>query len=311
MKFKNFSLKSENKFSETEITENFYEIGKWFGDRIGFPRVGVVSKTIEMIKDTYEFLKTIVEENRITVEIQVKNPETDLEDVLKELSIELGIAKQQIKISPNPKMYGNYVIRVFTQSRVLFRKLEEKSKTIYNMKPEIMAKFLAGFADAEMTVEKRTSVLAFSMTSKTPENANKIKSMLESVLSGKISIRSAGTDELKIQVPNILIRQFNEKIGKYMRNKNKSKRIIELLNNDYFLPKDIEILELVKNNPMCTSSDLSKKLNIHIDSTRRILRLLSKQGIIKRFGRGIYGTPYRFFCDSSCDNNLRRRLGSS
>ncbi|MBL7169471.1 MAG: MarR family transcriptional regulator [Candidatus Aenigmarchaeota archaeon] len=299
MKFKNFSSRTENKFSETELSEiqNYYEIGKWTGDRIGFPRVGIVNKSVELIADTYKFLRRNVSISRINVEIQCKNSEIELNGVLKEISEKLEIPKSKIKIVINPGMYGEYVIRVFTQSRTIFRKLEQEFRNISRKTTENMAKFIAGYADAEMTVEKRNVILTFSISSKNHKEANKIRNILKIVLGGKITIRTAGKDELKIHVPNNLISNFKEKIGKYMKHVEKVNRLNEILNNNFLLPQDKILLNFIKHNKDCTAREISNKLKMHPDSARRILRLFTKQGIINRYGLGVFGNPYRYKID--------------
>lgn len=288
MKIKNFQKVSGFNF------QNFYEIGKWSGDRIGFPRVGIVNISLELISDTYKYLQRLVDNKRITVEIQCKNKNIEIKEIINKLSKRLEIPKKIIKISYNPGMYGNFVMRVYTQSRVLYRWFQKQANEVSRKSKENIAKFIAGYADAEMTVEKRNVILTFSISRKHLREAKEIRKMLEKVLSGKITIRTAGKDEIKIHIPTNSLKEFNQKIAIYMKHKQKTERLIEVLNGNYLLPQDKEFLEFIKTNPNCTSKDLTNKFNIHPDSCRKLLRLFTKQGIITRCGCGHYMSPYRY-----------------
>jgi len=274
--------------------QNFYEVGKWFGDRIGFPRVGIVNTSIELISDTYNYLKKLVENNRITVEIQCRSKEIETKEIINKLSEKLEIPKKSIKISYNPGMYGDYVMRVYTQSRVLYRKLQKQAKEVSCKSKESIAKFIAGYADAEMTVEKRNVILTFSVSRKHLKEAKEIKKMLEKILSDKIILRTAGKDEMKIHVPTNSMKEFKQKIAIYMRHKEKKERLIEVLSGNYILPQDREIIVFIKENSGCTSRIISEKFKMHNDSARRLLRLFSKQKIVKRYGKGTYLDPYKY-----------------
>ncbi len=255
---------------------NFYEIGKWQGDRIGFPRVGLVNKDAELIKDTFEFLKSLVEEEKITVEIQKRNSDIDIEVEKQRLSEKLKIPIQEILITDNRHMRGNYIFRVFTQSRILFKNFQEIADKIDKNSNEEIAQFLAGFADAEATIDTRNQIISFSISNKKLPEADKIKMLLEKVLKTSIRVRTAGKIELKIEISRNDFDKFKTIIGKFMKHPEKLQR----LENNFVSQKDKKYLETIKLNPNINARDLAKQFNIHEDSARRILRQFKRQNLI-------------------------------
>ncbi|MBL7160103.1 MAG: hypothetical protein ISS95_00910 [Candidatus Aenigmarchaeota archaeon] len=257
--------------------KNFYEIGKWQGDRVGFPRVGLVNKERILIKDTYEFLKQLVNLKRISIEIQRRYPEYDVSEMKNKLSELLRIKSNGILVTTNKHMRGKYVYRVFTQSRKLFRDFQQISDNMLLAKPNQIAQYLAGFADAEATVDNRNNIISFSISRKKRVESENIKKMLEIVLMEPVKMRTAGRIELKIEIPRNLVKLFKNKIGKFMKHPEKIKRF-----NGNFIPeKDKKILYFIKNNPNCTAKLIAGNFKIHVDSARRILRFFRKQKLVK------------------------------
>lgn len=256
--------------------KNFYEIGKWQGDRIGFPRVGLVNKETKLIKDNFEFLKSIVNEERITVEIQRRSCEINIENEKQRLSESLKIPTQEILITDNKHIKGNYIFRVFTQSRVLFREFQEIANNIDKNSDEEIAQFLAGFADAEATIDTRNQIISFSISNKKPKEAEKIKALLQKILKTSIRIRTAGKIELKIEISRNDFDKFKSNIGKFMKHTEKLQR----LKNNFVSQKDKKYLEFIKSNHNTEAKKLAYQFNIHEDSARRILRQFRRQNLI-------------------------------
>lgn len=255
---------------------HFYEIGKWQGDRIGFPRVGLVNKEVKLIKDNFEFLKSIVNEERITAEIQRRSCEINIENEKQRLSESLKIPTQEILVTDNKHIKGNYIFRVFTQSRVLFREFQETADNIYKNSNEEIAQFLAGLADAEATIDTRNQIISFSLSNKKPKEAEKIKALLEKVLKISARIRTAGKIELKIEISRNDFDKFKSNIGKSMKHPEKLQR----LENNFVSQKDKKYLEFIKSNPNIEAKNLANQFNIHEDSARRFLRQFRRQSLI-------------------------------
>jgi len=256
------------------MEKNFYEVGKWYGDRVGFPRVGLVNKEAVLIKDSFEFLKLLVDRKRIKIEIQRRNSRIDVKEQIQILSQELEIKPREIYVVDNKHMKGDYAFRVFTQSRVIFRELQQLSETPQNYSDEVVAQFLAGLADAEATVDMRNNIVSFSISNKKAQDAEKIRLLLEKILRLPIKIRTAGKIELKIETPKYIFDIFRDRIGKFMKHPEKLKR----LEGKFISKKDASYLNFFKtnNNPKI----MAEKFKIHEDSARRIIRQFRKQNLI-------------------------------
>jgi len=252
-----------------------YEIGKWQGDRVGFPRVGLVNKEIKLIKDTYEFLKTLVDTNRITIEIQRKNSKISVHKNKKNLAKNLGVKEDKISIKNNSYMKGRYIFRVFTQSRVLFKKFQQFSNNIKYLNKKQIAQFLAGYADAEATIDRRNQLVSFSISNKKPNEAKFIKQLLECLLTN-IKIRKAGKLELKIEVGKKSLKNFNRKIAVFMKHPEKLNKI----KGGFISERDRKYLKFIKKQEKCTPKILAQKFNIHDDSARRIFRMFKREKLL-------------------------------
>ncbi len=255
---------------------NFYELGKWYGDRVGFPRVGLVNKQAGLIVDSFEFLKTLVDRKRITMEIQRRNSEIDIQSQLEILSKLAGISPKEILITTNKHMKGDYIFRVFTQSRVIFRKFDAEVLEVKKSKNMEIAQFLAGVADAEATIDTRNQIVSYSISNKKREEAEMLKNLLEKVLCSDVKIRTAGKLELKLDIHRKDFYNFKEKVGRFMKHNEKIKR----LSNNFVSDRDKIYLQFIELSKNADAKSLSEKFRIHEDSARRILRQFKRQNFI-------------------------------
>ena len=81
---------------------------------------------------------------------------------------------------------------------------------------------------------------------------------------------------MKVEIPSIGVKVFNENIGKFMKHPEKLNKI----NGTFISNSDKEILNFIKENSIFRAKELANHLRIHDDSARRILRSFRRQGLI-------------------------------
>lgn len=236
---------------------DYYELGKWLGDRRGFPRAGIVNTELALIKDTASFLER--EFN--------KKP----------------IFKVTTK-ADNPKMFGEKVYETFIVSSEACRVLEQQ---VTSLKPSSLAEnellaFLAGFIDAEGTIDLKNKQIVISIGKKSTSTKDLIKEIIENI--GWSARIWECEQEWKVSIKE------NKKMLNSLEKFIKHPKKINLLQGQ--IPDvDKKYLEFIKSRKEVTARKLSVKFNIHIDSARRILRFFSRLGIVERTNENI---PYQF-----------------
>ena len=224
---------------------DFYELGKWLGDRRGFPRVGIINTELTLVLDTAKFLEKEFGQKPIVNTVTQKE---------------------------NPTMLGKLAYETFIVSSKFHRDLENQVANLKpeNMKQEDLLAFLAGFIDAEGTVDLKNQQLVISIGKQNKSNLNLIKYMILAI-GWQPRIWNC-EKEWKISL------KWHEELNSLcLRHPDKISRM-----NNGCPTKDFKYINFIQQNKIVTAQDLANNFSIHIDSARRVLRFLSRIAKIKR-----------------------------
>lgn len=228
--------------------EYLYELGKWFGDRRGYPRVGIINKEKNLVNDTKKFLQ----KNFVGNVVMKK------------------ITKKDI-----PTMYGDYAYEAFIVNSKLHNSLELEIKNLVNKKltkNESLA-LLSGIIDAEGTIDPKNYQVVISVGKKNPLMKTLVSNIVKN-LNWNLRIWTY-KKEWKLSIKSN--KEVHKKLIKYIKHKKKLS-ILKGKINEF----DKKYLNFIKNKKRFCSFDISKKFEIHQDSSRRLIRYFLSLGKIKK-----------------------------
>ena len=236
---------------------NYYELGKWLGDRRGYPRVGIVNTEWQLIEDTTAFLRSEFGREPICRKITRKE---------------------------NPGMKGKFVYETFIVDGALHRQLESQVLALNptNLKKKQILSFIAGFIDAEGTIDLKNQQVVVSIGKKN----ERVKELIWDMFTMLGWYPRLWTCNLEWKISSKANKKIISALRKYVHHPKKQ----ELLFGG--IPKaDEKYLKFIKKEGNITAQQLSKKFEIHIDSARRILRFFESVYLIQRINNRI---PYKF-----------------
>lgn len=227
-----------------------YELGKWLGDRRGFPRVGIINTELQLVKDTNRFL----------------------EKQFKQKPVLRKITKKE-----NKTMFGEEAYETFIVSSPIHKRLENEiqkiKEDINSLKKKQILSFLSGFIDAEGTIDLKNDQIVISVGKKNEEIKELIYLLIKR-LEWEVRVWDC-VKEWKISVKS------NKEIIKQLKKNVKHPQKKALLNFN-IANADKKYLDYIQNVKKVKSLDLKQKFCIHEDSARRILRYFTKLKKIKK-----------------------------
>ena len=236
----------------------FYELGKWLGDRRGYPRVGLINTEKRLINDIKNFLK------------RFNKPITCRE-----------VSKKECRT-----MYCETAYEVFIVDSKLHKEFEKESMNFLNLNKSNNDKdlsFLGGFIDAEGSIDLKNHQIVLSVGHK---NSIIEEGVINLIRRLKLPLRVWNCQKewkLSIKSSESIINLLKRYV------KHPKKRL--LLNNEMPV-SDEKYLDFIKLRSSTTSNELARKFNIHIDSARRVLRYFNNIGLIKRIRTST--NPYQY-----------------
>ena len=172
----------------------YYELGKWLGDRRGYPRVGIVNTNKTLINDTRKFLE----------------------------KFGMPITLNTITKTERPSMFGEKSYEVFIVDSRLHKNFEQKLKAEINLslEKEKCIDLLAGLIDADGTIDRKNEQVVISII----KNNLQVKKYVE-ILMSNLSWKTEVWDcqkEWKISI------KLNEELINLLKNKLKHPAKIRL-----------------------------------------------------------------------------------
>ena len=225
----------------------YYELGKWLGDRRGYPRVGIVNTNKTLINDTRKFLE----------------------------KFGMPITLNTITKTERPSMFGEKSYEVFIVDSRLHKNFEQKLEAEINLslEKEKCIDLLAGLIDADGTIDRKNEQVVISII----KNNLQVKKYVE-ILMSNLSWKTEVWDcqkEWKISI------KLNEELINLLKNKLKHPAKIRLLKGK-LSPSDTKYLNFVLSNKIVSARLLSSNFDIHIDSARRLLRCYERLGYLNK-----------------------------
>lgn len=261
--------------------QDAYELGKFAGDTAGFPRVGIVNKDLVLISDTFQYLTSYNPQ----VELLYSSNTNNVDGLKRKFQRKLNTP---VKLKYIRTMFGNYALRVSVINSKLYRKFEKRVlKTISSKNKKELILFLAGLADAEVTIDTRNRVASYSFGIKNKKFCKECEKLL---LYLQIPYRKRNLKkEIKLE---ILFDYFVPTIGEYIRHSDKKERLCGKL-----IQADETYIRLLNREKYLTSNLMAKKLDCNVDHARRILRMLYRMKIVNRKSRGTRFSPYIYYAE--------------
>ena len=228
--------------------EYLYELGKWFGDRRGYPRVSIINKEKNLVIDTKKFLQKNFNGNVVMNKITKK-------DI--------------------PTMYGDYAYEVFIVNSRLHKSFELKIKDLINKK---LTKYeslslLSGIIDADGTIDPKNYQVVISAIKKNSLMRMLVLNLTKN-LNWNLRIWNCKKEwKLSIKCDNNMYKDLR----KYIKHKGKLAILKGEINKS-----DKRYFNFIKNKKRFNTFDISEKFGVHQDSSRRIIRYFLNLGKIKR-----------------------------
>ena len=228
-----------------------YELGKWLGDRRGYPRVGIVNTEMTLIEDTKRFLE---EHFHRTPLFQV------------------------ITQKERPTMLGKKAYDIFIVDGRLHRHLEEDADNLIygKLTAEQSLALLAGLTDADGTIDLKNRQVVISVGKKN-HYIKEYVIRLTSLLAWPLRVWDCGK-EWKLSIP--LDSSVTSALLSCLRHPRKR----ALLYGEVSCSDQVYLDYIIRMGKI-KSQDLVEQFHIHADSARRLLRYFVAVGKLRLLSR--------------------------